>query len=233
MKLQKGWLPNISKTIWMVLDDDFLPIEPIGEYLHYLDNLERSPNTIVSYARNLKIYWEFLQENHYDWKEIKTRELADFIHWLRNPNPKVISLKPQQAFRCEKTINHAITTVIGLYEFHSNMGTVRTLNAYKNTSFTNRKYKSLLYHINQDKPIRSKLLKLKEPKTFPRCLTKNEVTQLINGCNCKRDKFLICLLYETGMRIGEALGLLCKFYNVNLLYNEAFPTQRLQRNLIK
>ncbi|MGB6296190.1 MAG: tyrosine-type recombinase/integrase [Rivularia sp. (in: cyanobacteria)] len=207
MKLQKGWLPNISKTIWMVLDDDFLPVEAIGEYLHYLDNLERSPNTIVSYARNLKMYWEFLQDNHYDWKEIKTRELADFIHWLRNPNPKVISLKPQQSIRCEKTINHAITTVIGFYEFHSNMGTVRTLNAYKNTSFTNRKYKSLLYHINQDKPIRSKLLKLKEPKTFPRCLTKNEVTQLINGCNCKRDKFLICLLYETGMRIGEVLGL--------------------------
>ena len=53
MKLQKGWLPNISKTIWMVLDDDFLPVKPIEEYLHYLDNLERSPNTIVSYARFL------------------------------------------------------------------------------------------------------------------------------------------------------------------------------------
>ncbi len=207
MKLQKGRLPNTSKIIWMVLDDDFLPVEPIQEYLHYLDNLERSPNTIVSYARNLKMYWEFLRDSHHNWKEIKPKELADFIHWLRNPNPKVISLKPQEASRCEKTINHAITTVIGFYEFHTRMGTVSALDAYKNTFQPNIKYKSFLYHISKDKPIRSKLLKLKEPKTFPGCLAKNEVTQLIKGCNCKRDKFLICLLYETGMRIGEVLGL--------------------------
>ena len=29
----------------------------------------------------------------------------------------------------------------------------------------------------------------------------------VNECLHIRDKFLICLLYETGMRIGEALGL--------------------------
>ena len=31
--------------------------------------------------------------------------------------------------------------------------------------------------------------------------------QLVSACNLRRDKFLICLLYETGMRIGQALGL--------------------------
>ena len=38
-------------------------------------------------------------------------------------------------------------------------------------------------------------------------MSDEQVKTLINACNRIRDKFLICLLYETGMRIGEALGL--------------------------
>lgn len=64
-----------------------------------------------------------------------------------------------------------------------------------------------LHHINKSKPIKQKLLKLKKPKTFPGTLSREEVKQLIEACNRIRDKFLICLLYETGVRIGEALGL--------------------------
>ncbi len=59
MKLQKAKLLD-GRVAWMVLNDDYLPIEPIQKYLRYLDNLSRSPNTIVSYARDLKLYWEFL-----------------------------------------------------------------------------------------------------------------------------------------------------------------------------
>jgi integrase len=35
----------------------------------------------------------------------------------------------------------------------------------------------------------------------------DQVQQLVDTCSRLRDKFLICLLYETGMRIGQALGL--------------------------
>ena len=66
MKVQKGRLDN-GKKIWLVLDDNYLPVEPISKYLRYLDSLERSPNTISGYARNLKLYFEYLQENSLDW----------------------------------------------------------------------------------------------------------------------------------------------------------------------
>ena len=49
MKVQKGQLDN-GKTIWLVLGNDYLPIESISKYLRYLDSLERSPNTISGYA---------------------------------------------------------------------------------------------------------------------------------------------------------------------------------------
>ena len=206
MKLQKAKLLD-GRVAWMVLNDDYLPIEPIQKYLRYLDNLSRSPNTIQSYARDLKLYWEFLLNSNLDWHSVTIENLADFINRLRNPRPGVISLQPQESSRSEKTINRALTCVCGFYEFHERIGSSSGVKAYRYQFQPGRKYKPFLQGIAKTKEVKTKLLKVKEPSTLPRCLTTDEVRKLINGCNNKRDKFLICLLYETGMRIGEALGL--------------------------
>jgi integrase len=106
-----------------------------------------------------------------------------------------------------KLINHALTTVCGFYEFHERLGAVEGVDAYRYQFQPGRKYKSFLHHISKGKEVKTRLLKVKEPKKFPGCLTTDEVKQLIAACNRIRDKFLLCLLYETGMRIGEVLGL--------------------------
>ncbi len=207
MKVQKGVVPESNRQCWIVLDDDYLPVEPIQKYLNYLDNLDRSPNTISVYAHNLKLYWEFLRDNQLDWKTINIENLADFIHWLRNPNKNVISIQPQMSQRCEKTINHCLTVVCGFYEFHEHLGTLEGIDAHRYQPQAGSKYKSFLHHISKGKEVKTRLLKVKEPKTFPGCLTPEEVNTLVEACSNLRDKFLIRLLYETGLRIGEALGL--------------------------
>lgn len=207
MKVQKGLLPDSHQQIWMVLGDDYLPIEPIGKYLHYLDSLERSPNTISTYAHNLKLYWEFLEDIKLDWREISLETLSEFIHWLRNPNKGVISLQTQVSRRSEKTINLCLTTVCGFYEFHERLGTFEGVDAYRYQLQPGRKYKSFLHHISKGKEVKTRLLKVKEPKTFAGCLTPEQVNTLVEACNNLRDKFLIRLLYESGLRIGETLGL--------------------------
>ncbi|MEO0376517.1 MAG: tyrosine-type recombinase/integrase [Cyanobacteria bacterium P01_A01_bin.17] len=50
-------------------------------------------------------------------------------------------------------------------------------------------------------------MKLKVPKRAPKTLEPEQVQTLIAACDRLRDKFLLCLLYESGMRIGQALGL--------------------------
>ncbi|MEC4815923.1 MAG: tyrosine-type recombinase/integrase [Scytonema sp. PMC 1069.18] len=207
MQIQKGQLPDSHRLVWIVLDDDYLPVEPIQKYLRYLDSLEKSPNTIRVYANNLKLFWEFLQDKQIDWREITLEQMSDFIHWLRSPDPGVISIRPQVSKRSEKTINHALTTVCGFYEFQERLGLTEGVNAYRYQMQPGRKYKSFLHHISKGKEIKTRLLKVKEPKTFPGCLTNVQVKQLVDACHRIRDKFLICLLYETGMRIGEVLGL--------------------------
>jgi integrase/recombinase XerD len=207
MLIQKGQTLDLNRPIWIVLDDNYLPIEPIQKYLRYLDSLEKSPNTLRVYAHNLKLFWEFLRDKQIDWKEVNLEKLSDFIHWLRSPEPGVISIQPQVSKRSEKTINHALTTVCGFYEFHERLGTTSGVDAYRYLVQPGRKYKPFLHHISKGKEIKTRLLKIKEPKTFPGCLTSEQVKQLVNACKRIRDKFIICLLYETGMRIGEVLGL--------------------------
>lgn len=207
MQIQKGQLSDSSRPVWIVLDDNYFPIEPIQKYLRYLDSLEKSPNTIRVYANNLKLFWEFLRDKHLEWKEVSLEQMSDFIHWLRNPDPGVIPIQPQVSKRAEKTINHALTTVCGFYEFQERLGAIDWVNAYRYQMQPGRKYKPFLHHISKGKEVKTRLFKVKEPKTFPGCLTPEQVKQLIDACKRIRDKFLICLLYETGMRIGEVLGM--------------------------
>lgn len=207
VQVQRILLPDSNRQTWVVIGDDYLPIEPIQSYLRYLESLERSPNTIHSYAGHLKLYWEFLQAKHFDWREVTLESLADFIHWLRQPDPRIISLQPIESKRTERTINTILAAVCGFYEFQERIGATERVDVYRASFQPGRKYKPFLYHINKGKEVRTKLLKIKEPKKFPGCLTQSQIMQLINACNRSRDKFLICLLNETGMRIGEALGL--------------------------
>jgi hypothetical protein len=172
MLVQKGQLPNSTRPIWLVLDDSYQPIEPVMAYLRYLDSLEKSPNTVRTYAYNLKLYWEFLQHKSLNWQEVNLEQLADFIHWLRNPQPSgVVSIQPQISNRTEKTINHALNTVSMFYEFHIRLGQVQGVTTHTYQVQPGRKFKPFLHHISKGKEVKTRLLRIKEPKTFPGCLT--------------------------------------------------------------
>ncbi|MBN3878880.1 tyrosine-type recombinase/integrase [Nostoc sp. JL23] len=207
MKVQRVRIPNGEKVTWIVLGDDYLPVEPIRQYLAYLENIERSPNTIRSYAHHLSLYWEYLQTYDLDWTQVSVIELAEFMAWLRSPNPQVASIQEVVAKRTESTVNVILTSVCMLYDFHEKTGKVPHIPLYRSQVMPGRKYKSFLHHITKSKSIRTRLLKLKEPKHYPKTLLPGQVKQLIDSCKRIRDKFLICLLHESGMRIGQALGL--------------------------
>ncbi|MBU3102835.1 hypothetical protein [Clostridium gasigenes] len=69
----------------------------------------------------------------------------------------------------------------------------------------NRYYKDFLYHVNKDKPSNKNILRLKEPRRKIKILTKEEMEKVYRSTSNIRDEFLIKLLFETGLRIGEAL----------------------------
>ena len=172
--------------------------------------MNRSSKTLRTYAHNLKLYWEYLERYCIAWNSITLEQLSEFIHWLRRPeyDLKVVSIESQTAKRREPTINNIMSTVCQFIDYHQRLDNIESdIDTTVERPPTARKFKDLLYHINKSKPFEGRFLRVKEPKTFPGCLTTEQVKTLINACNNRREKLLISLLYESGIRIGEALGL--------------------------
>lgn len=190
-----------------MLNEDYQVVEPIQGYLTYLST-SKSPNTVEAYAYDLKSWWEFLEFKNLDWREVQVSDLEDFAYWLRvGDTTKVVSMQPVQAIRSEKTVNRAITGITGFYEYHIANRTVdfKQFDRFHMPNRLNRH--GLLTGISKSKPTRQKLIKLKEPKSFPGCLTDEQVSILVNACHRIRDKLILLMLNGTGMRKGELLGL--------------------------
>lgn len=207
MKIQRIRVPETDEVSWIVLDDGYLPIEPIQAYLAFLENLGRSPNTRRAIAHHLKLFWEFLNESQVDWTEIDIACLASFISWLRRPASEVPSIAPQEAERTNATIDQMLASVHGFYDFHMRLGAIPEQPLYQFLAHTPRRYKPFLYGIAKLKPIQARVVRVKRERRRVKTLTQDQVEHLIAACTHVRDKFLLTLLAQTGIRIGQALGL--------------------------
>jgi integrase/recombinase XerD len=68
-------------------------------------------------------------------------------------------------------------------------------------------FRPFLHHISKGKPRQGRAIALKSAKKLPRVLTVTETQTILDSCDHLRDRLLFAVLHETGMRIGEALGL--------------------------
>lgn len=200
MRVQRIRLGTHQYT-WLVLGDDYLPVKPIETFLRYLQHTEKSPNTVRAYANHLKLFWEYLSIKHYDWNKITIENLANFIYWLRSERTNVIA-------RCKEiTVNTILSALSSFYRYHNQLGNT-AIYLTEASYLPANKYKSLLYHIYKGRPVHKRIISLKCPRTLlPNVLGKDQILQILDACTNHRDRFLISLLYETGLRIGQALAL--------------------------
>ncbi|WP_220254494.1 tyrosine-type recombinase/integrase [Vreelandella rituensis] len=208
MKVQKIRINHDTQDFWIVLDSDFLPIPQIDSYLKYLHSVGKSPNTIRSYAYHLKEFWLFLGSMDYEWNQVTLSEMSQFINFLKRGSvDNVVPLYQSESKRTAKTINAIVTAVSSFYDYSSRLSDSKDPNVKKLVKGKKASYKPFLHHISKSEASTQNVLKLKEPKRLPEILTTKKVKQLSGACKSLRDKLLVLMLYETGMRIGECLGL--------------------------
>jgi integrase len=68
-------------------------------------------------------------------------------------------------------------------------------------------YKPFLHHVSKGEPRRRRTIKLAASAPRPQVLAVAEVQAILDACEHLRDRLLFALLLDTGVRIGEALGL--------------------------
>ncbi len=154
MKVQKIKLQDTNQPHWIVIGDDYLPIEPISQYLFYLYSIKKSLNTIRTYAHHLKIYWVHLTAKDLNWKDVNIDTIARFIATLNGLiEGNVIHLELEQSKRSERTINQIVIAVASFYQYHHQLGNVGEITFYhwKKSFYTSQSFKPLLHHLAKSK----------------------------------------------------------------------------------
>lgn len=208
-----------QKTRYYLADDAGIPVEPVLQYLKFKDNAGYARNTLRMQCIHLKHYFTFLLEIGKDYKMASVDTLARFIGWLKNPEigKRIIPLRLEPAHKAQ-TINANVDTVIAFYKYllmHEGMENHLSEKLVKFVNSPPKNYRGFLHGIAPNKPVQSHLLKLPVPKQVVRTVSKEDATTLLRTTTNIRDHFLLYLLFETGMRIGEALSLWLEDFDVS------------------
>jgi integrase/recombinase XerD len=212
MHVQRVTLPTSRVESWTVLGDDDIPIEPVERYLAYLSDIERSPNTVKAYAHDLKDYWVFLAFRGLDWREVRLEDIGEYVAWLRLPpaarDGKVTVLPSVEAHVGASTVNRKLSALAAFYAHQARYGVdLGDLLTCWGPPGRRGGWKPFLHHVSKGSAQQRRTVALKAPKKLPRVLTVSEMQAILDACDRLRDRFLWALLYESGMRVGEALGL--------------------------
>jgi integrase/recombinase XerD len=204
--------PVSLRESWTVLGDDDAPVEPIERFLAYLTDIERSPNTVKAYAHDLKDWFVFLADRGLDWRRVRLEDVGEFVAWLRLPlraRDRRVAVLPSVEHQCaESTVNRKLSA-LGMFYTHASRDGIDVGELLVNWQRGGSRggWRPFLHHISKSQPRPRRAIALKAPKKLPRVLSPAEVQTILDGCGRLRDRLLLAVLYDTGMRIGEVLGL--------------------------
>lgn len=194
---------------WTVVDRFTFELHPqASPYLHYLFGAARSTNTIRAYAQRLASFFTWLGPTGLKWqdgmpvasrfiRELSTTQLPFSANGAEYREPR---------FRSGKTVNQYAAAITQFYMWAARADLVsdKTAAGFYETR--------IAYGFTHDRllpgqVIRSRAVRVQEVEEAPKVLDATAVHSLLEKAGNHRDRFLVALLLETGMRIGEALGL--------------------------
>jgi integrase len=218
-RAQRLTLPS-GECTWTVLGRDHRVVEPAEGYLEYLRVQQASPNTVKSYARALALWWQYLDAFGLRWDAVTVENFGAFLTWLRaGDEPEVVSIERRPARFAESTIAARLRAVISCYDYHLLNGVDVGRDLHRIAHRGGGRYKPLLEHVARRKGRRQAVVRVRHRRrAAPPILTPGQIERICEACaswdgeirewrGSVRNRLLWMLLAETGLRLGEALGL--------------------------
>jgi integrase/recombinase XerD len=203
-RAERAVSPVDGSELWVVLDPGYVVHRESSDFLRGLQGAGRSPHTIRAYAGRAALFLSWCQDQGADWRQIRLAELARFKYWL-----EVTAWRDGRS-RSGSTVNAILTAVCELLRFCARTGMIEAVVAEQLSEprwlrFTPPGFDA--GESGQFRTVRVRALKARALAPFPEALTGDQVTAVLGRCQRPRERFLVTLLLDTGLRIGEALGL--------------------------
>ena len=219
--------PSGGQRTWTVIDEKYRTVAPVEEWLEAHRHLW-SPNTVRGYATSLAQWWTFLEQRGEaaGWADLGVPAVAGFLSWLRNGRTVENALVDPEKAPSPETLEARLAALISFYRWQEAVFAVPVAGRMMRGAPRRAPARGLLAHLDaRGTPGPSSLVRVRRHRHpgRPPLLLPAEIQAILDGCATPdgpasewagnlRDRLLFALLAETGMRLGEALGLrICDF----------------------
>lgn len=203
-RAERAVSPVDGTELWVVLDSGLVRHGEASDFLRCLQGAACSRHTVRVYAGRVALFLGWCGDHGVEWASISLPEMASFKHWT-----EVTPWRGWQ-FRSGSTVNAILTAVCEFLRFCARTGLIDQAVADR---LSERRFLRFLPpgfdpgESGQFRTVRARAIKARAETPFPDALTPDQAKAVRGCCRRPREDFLVTLLHDSGMRIGEALGL--------------------------
>ncbi|WP_432104434.1 tyrosine-type recombinase/integrase [Streptomyces sp. bgisy091] len=205
-----------------LLDENEDPVEVVAGFLRFLKARDCSPNTLVSYAYDLRHLWRFFESRSLSWDRFGPPDAIALLEYLRS----VPSRRPRRRMTLSvvtmgadgpatklaaSTVNRILAAVSSFYEYAILAGLLERANPIEKRpdpalQRVSERHRPFMGRASRQRPVR-RAVRVKTVQRVPRPLDDEQVESLLAQLRGLRDRAIVLLMLNGGLRPGEVLGL--------------------------
>lgn len=223
MRVRRVAEPAIDGVAVEVLDDAGQPIDAIGDFMRYLAARGCSPNTQAAYAYDLVHFTHFLHAHELTYADFTPRWSLHLLAYLRTI-PSRGRVRRRGLVLCDTrdgqsvtrlspaTINHILAAVSSFYDYLILAGHLPTTEnpilKVEDPALARvaDRHRPFMGPASRQRPLR-RAVRVKTIARLPRPLSPEQVALLLGTFHRRRDRAMLLLMLQGGLRPGEALNL--------------------------
>jgi len=198
-----------GERTWTVVDGSHLPIDDVESFLQTRRSFGAPPNTVRSYASHVSLLLRWC-----DYREVAIERLV-FLQFCQFVEELTLGLIPTNGSvrgkpRKPASVKAVLSAVEAYFEYLRLEGKApNDLRIYKDSPFRGRGGPgAFLEHVQRRHRPERRLPVPRVPRKEPSILDGEDVFEsILKSCTSQRDRLLLAVMYDGGLRIGQALGL--------------------------
>ncbi len=212
-----------GQVSYELLDDSGRPVPLVTGYLRHLGARGYSPNTLSAYAHDLLHFSRFLQGRGLGYADFTPAESLALLEYLRETPSRrraqrfalvlTTASGEQPGLRLSPTtINRVFAAVSSFYEYlivsGQLVGSENPIHKIEDlsTARVSERHKPFMGRASRQRPIR-RAVRVKTVQRVPRPLGDEQVAELLSSLKRWRDRAMLLLMLQGGLRPGEVLNL--------------------------